>query len=76
MGAMTSVDYLSETEARAVRCNAFGLADRSYNHDDMTFSIRDPDSGEMQRIPRQTVQRFMEDWKVSGRWSLHGRPDA
>ncbi len=70
---MTSpcVDYVTEREAAAIRCNAFGMGDWNVNYCDMTIEFRD--AGGAIAIPWDTVARFMADWRRSGAWSLFGR---
>lgn len=69
---MTSprVDYVSEREACAIRCNAFGMGDWNVNYRDMTIEFRDERG--IVAIPHNKVVRFMEDWRRSGAWSLYG----
>lgn len=66
-----AVDYVTEREATAIRCNAFGLGDWRENCALMTIEFRDQDG--IVAVPRSTVMRFMDDWRRCGAWSLHGR---
>ncbi|WP_343546762.1 hypothetical protein [Sphingobium yanoikuyae] len=65
------IEYLSEREARAIRCNAFGKGEFRENIADMAFEVRDGEG--VMSIDRNDVLRFMEDWRRCGAWSLHGR---
>lgn len=65
------VDYVSEREATAIRCNAFGFKD--YRVNEMMMTIEFPDRDGIVSVPQKVVQQFMEDWRRCGAWSLHGR---
>lgn len=65
------IDYLSEREAAAIRCNAFAGGQWRENIADMMIEFRD--SSGWVAVARRDVIRFMEDWRRCGAWSLHGR---
>jgi hypothetical protein len=65
------IDYLSEREACAIRCNAFAGGEWRENIADMTIEFRD--SSGWVPVDRFSVARFMDDWRRCGAWSLHGR---
>lgn len=67
------VDYLTERETKAIRCNAFSLGSYDLDICRMTIRFRDPDG--IVEIPHDVVQQFMCDWRKSGAWSLHGRDE-
>ena len=66
------VDYLTEREAAAIRCNYAWPDSVRYNAHDMTLSF--PTGDGVVTIPERTVARFVSDWRRSGAWSLKGAP--
>lgn len=71
MTVIYRVDYVSEREATAIRCNAFGAGVWQENIAEMTIEFKDREG--IIAIPRNDVARFMFDWQRCGAWSLHGR---
>ena len=68
------VDYVTEREAVAIRCNYGPLGNPSYNDRDMTIAL--PITGGVVVLPRGVVIRYTEDWRKSGLWSLPGLKPA
>jgi hypothetical protein len=72
-GITHGVDYVTEREALAIRCNYGWRGDAKYNPEDMTMRL--PLRDGVVVLPRETVLRYHEDWLRSGFWSLPGLKD-
>lgn len=64
------VDYLSEREAAAIRMN-YPRGEVDHDIANMRYRFRTSDG--IVEIDQETVMKFIDDWKRTGCWLLHGR---